>query len=320
MRQFSIALLLPETVLARLLALSWVAGAVFAASPVAAQDKPVAQTILFIGNSFTYGANAPVWKYRATSVTDLNHDGVGGVPALFKLFTEEAGLNYAVSLETAGGKSLKWHWDNKRAEIDRAWDHVVMQEYSTLDPDAPGDATNMVAYTKRLAEMFVARNAKAEISLTATWSRPDQTYLKSGHWYGQLITQMALDIRRGYDQAAKTSPAIDKVHAAGEAFNCAITAGIANPDPYKSLDFGKIDLWSFDHYHASTFGYYLEALIVFGDVTGKDTRALGPHETAAAELGISPEDAIRFQNLAWVMVSGRRCDKAAIDEGMVAKR
>ena len=300
--------------MAKYQALSWLAGIAFAVSPVGAQERPLAQTILFVGNSFTYGANSPVWKYRADSVTDLNHDGVGGVPALFKLFSEEAGLHYAVSLETAGGKSLKWHWDNKRADLDRAWDHVVMQEYSTLDPDAPGDPTKMIAYTQRLASMFAARNGKVEISLTATWSRPDQTYLKTGHWYGQPITQMAIDIRHGYDKAARSSLAVDKVHAAGEAFNCAIKAGIAKPNPYRPLDFGKVDLWSYDHYHASTLGYYLEALIVFGDVTGKDPRVLGSHERAAEELGISPGDAARFQTLAWVMVSGRSCDKAAIDD------
>ena len=54
---------------------------------------PRAETILFVGNSFTYGAYSPVWKYRAGTVTDLNNEGVGGVPALFKLFTQEAGLD-----------------------------------------------------------------------------------------------------------------------------------------------------------------------------------------------------------------------------------
>ena len=34
------------------------------------------ETILFVGNSFTFGADSPVWKYRSSSVTDLNRDGV----------------------------------------------------------------------------------------------------------------------------------------------------------------------------------------------------------------------------------------------------
>lgn len=283
-----------------------------ATTPVSAQDVAPPQTIVFIGNSFTYGANSPVWKYRADTVTDLNHadldhGGVGGVPALFKLFTQESGLNYTVSLETSPGKSFKWHWDNKQALIDRPWDHVVMQEYSTLDPDAPGNPATTIAYTKRLSDLFAARNPKVEISLTATWSRPDQTYQKSGHWYGQPITQMALDIRHAIDLAAKTSPAIDKVHPVGEAFTCAITTGVADPNPYDGTSFGQIDLWSWDHYHASTFGYYLEALTIYADVTGNDPRALGARETAAEELGISPTDAVRLQRVAANITTGLPC-------------
>ena len=45
-----------------------------------------ATSILFIGNSFTFGAGSPVHFYRADTVTDLNKEGIGGVPALFKSF------------------------------------------------------------------------------------------------------------------------------------------------------------------------------------------------------------------------------------------
>lgn len=287
-----------------------IGGALWAAAPVCAQDQASPRTIVFVGNSFTYGANSAVWKYRANTVTDLNHDGVGGVPALFKLFTEETGLNYAVSLETSPGKTFKWHWENRLAALDRAWDHVVMQEYSTLDPVAPGNPAGTVAYTHRFADLFVARNPKVEVSLTATWSRPDLTYPKSGHWYGQSIAQMALDVRHGDDQAARVSPVIDKVHPVGEAFTCAITAGVAGPNPYQGTAFGTVDLWSWDHYHASTHGYYLEALVIFGDVTGKDPRMLGSREIAAEELGISPTDAVRLQRVAWLTLSGQACDAA----------
>ena len=167
----------------------------FAAMPAAAQDAAPAPSILFIGNSFTYGAKSPVWRYRANSVTDLNHEGVGGVPALFKLFTAEAGLDYTVSLETAGGKSLGWHWENRRAVVDRPWDHVVLQELSVLDADAPGNPAHTIVDVRRLAGLFAARNPKVEISLTATWSRPDETYPAAGHWHGQPITRMAIDLR-----------------------------------------------------------------------------------------------------------------------------
>ena len=59
------------------------------APPVATAIRP--RSILFVGNSFTQGAHSAVKRYRADAVTDLNGDGYGGVPALFKTFTEEVG-------------------------------------------------------------------------------------------------------------------------------------------------------------------------------------------------------------------------------------
>src|ERR1700712_5721745 len=76
----------------------WVAISAFAGLSLiaSATSAMAAESVLFIGNSFTYGALSPVWKYRAASVTDLNGGGVGGVPALFKLFANEAKLDYDV--------------------------------------------------------------------------------------------------------------------------------------------------------------------------------------------------------------------------------
>ena len=47
--------------------------------------------------------------YRAETVTDLNGEGNGGVPALFKSFTQQAGLPDDVFLETHPGVGLDWH-------------------------------------------------------------------------------------------------------------------------------------------------------------------------------------------------------------------
>ena len=56
---------------------------------IIAATQAVADTsILFIGNSFTYGWGSSTRHYRANTVTDLNNEGVGGVPALFKSFTQ----------------------------------------------------------------------------------------------------------------------------------------------------------------------------------------------------------------------------------------
>jgi hypothetical protein len=81
-----------------------------------------AKTILFVGNSFTYGELSPVMRFKPQSVTDLNRTGIGGVPALFKEFTVQAGLDYEVSLETVPGIGLDYHFAQKRALLDRNWD------------------------------------------------------------------------------------------------------------------------------------------------------------------------------------------------------
>lgn len=263
--------------------------------PAAAQ----ARTILFIGNSFTFGANSPVWRYNAGLVHDLNGDGVGGVPALFKLFTDEAGLHYDVSLETSPGQTLKFHYTQKRQQIDRAWDHVVMQEYSTLSPDKPGDPAVFRQYADRLARLFVARNPAVDIRLLATWSRPDQTYRPGGHWYGKPIQAMGEDLQKAYGQVAAGNRAIAAVIPVGSAFNRAIAEGVADPNPYDGISYNQVDLWSFDHYHASVYGYYLEALMDFGSLTGKDPRSLGSNEKAARELGLSGEQAEALQRIAY---------------------
>src|SRR5688500_14809812 len=70
-------------------------------------------SILFIGNSFTFGSGSAVRYYRNNTVTDLNNEGIGGVPALFKVFTVQAGLSFDVSLETRGGVGLDFHLQNK---------------------------------------------------------------------------------------------------------------------------------------------------------------------------------------------------------------
>src|SRR6187402_3612157 len=84
-------------------------------------------SILFIGNSFTFAAGSPVRFYRADTVTDLNGEGIGGVPALFKSFATQAGLEYEVSLETNPGVGLDWHLANRLDILrKRPWDIVVM--------------------------------------------------------------------------------------------------------------------------------------------------------------------------------------------------
>ena len=264
-----------------------------------------AETILFIGNSYTFGAASPAWKYRADSVTDLNGDGVGGVPALFKSFTVQRGLDYRVSLETAGGKDLRWHWENRAPLLDRAWDYVVLQEYSSINKLRPGDPADFLAFSRRFADLFRARNAGVEIYLTATWSRPDQIYPAAGAWHGTPIAAQALALRAEADRAAAAAR-VSGVLPVGQAFLRAIETGFADSNPYDGIAFGQVDLWAWDHYHGSLFGYYLEALILFGRVTGQDPRLLGRDEVSGQDLGLSRDQAERLQHIAFETLAAEK--------------
>ncbi len=280
-----------------------------AAFPAAANGAGVTvraggKKILFIGNSFTFGAGSPVQRFRINSVTDLNGTtNKSGVPALFKSFTEQAGLHFDVNHETVGGKGLDFHLTNKTAVIARPWDCVVMHGYSTLNQAKPGDAGLLVKSTKQMAELLHDKNPKVEIWLVATWTRADLVYKGSGPWFGTPIEKMAEDVRAGYDSAKAATPLVHGVVPTGEAWNRAFTEKIADPNPYDGITPGQIDLWTKDHYHASSYGYYLSALMIIGDITGLDPRSLGDKESAAVELGFTTGQTKALQRVAYEELS-----------------
>ncbi len=266
-----------------------------------------ATDILFIGNSFTYAAGSAVRTWRADSVNDLNAQGIGGMPALFKALTQQAGLKYDVSLETQGGVGIDWHLENKLGVIgQRPWDMVVMHGYSTLDAKKPGDPATLVASTKQMAEFLAGRNPGVDVRLLATWTRADQTYEAKGAWFGKPIEAMGRDVRAGYDRAAAgAAPIVKGVIPVGDAWLRAMASGVADANPYDGIEAGKLDLWTYDHYHASSYGYYLEALVVFGAITGRDPRSLGENECAAFELGLSTAQAAALQQVAFDELASR---------------
>jgi hypothetical protein len=268
-------------------------------APAPAAEKAAApRTILFIGNSFTQGAHSAARNWHAGTVTDLNGAGYGGVPALFKLFCEQAGLDYAVSLETQGGKTLGFHYDERRGRFDRSWDVVVLQELSVLNRAKPGDTAHYLRDVARLTSLFKARNPAVDIRLVATWTRADQTYTPEGHWYGRPVTAMADELRAAADRARAANPGVTGILPVGQAWNRAIADHVADPNPYDGIGYGELDLWAYDHYHASVAGYYLSALVTFGAITGIDPTTLGAKEKGADELGLSDAQAAALQRVA----------------------
>ena len=106
-------------------------------------DAQQGRTILFVGNSFTFGSGSAVRYWQANTVTDLNDEGTGGVPALFESFTEQVGLDYDVYLETRGGSGFEFHLAEKSAELRWLFSEIALvhaqnrvlirQELSFLD-------------------------------------------------------------------------------------------------------------------------------------------------------------------------------------------
>jgi hypothetical protein len=266
-----------------------------------------AETVLFVGNSFTFGALSPVRAYRPDLVTDLNGEGIGGVPALVATFASEAGAPWQISLETYPGADLQFHYDARRTKLSGRWDVVILQGYSTLSKAHPGDPSEHVAAAARLAAMFKHANPRTRIDLVTSWSRADQTYRPTGHWFGKPIAAMVGDIAAANALAIRTDPAIEGAIPVGQAWNRAMDEGVADPNPYDGVAFGQLDLWATDQYHASAYGYYLEALVIFGAVSGRDPRVLGTAEKAGFDLGFSPEIVLSLERIAAeeLMASGK---------------
>lgn len=124
-----------------------------AATLLAASAQAETTTVLFVGNSYTFGRADPVMSYNTANVRDLteamwlaNPSGSnayephpwGGVAGIFQRLTFQAGLDYEVAMSTRNAASLRGHllntngagW-NLRGNIGlESWDQVVLQEQS----------------------------------------------------------------------------------------------------------------------------------------------------------------------------------------------
>jgi hypothetical protein len=109
--------------------------------------------VLFVGNSYTFGRADPVMSYNAANVTDLtyamwlaNPTGSnldephpwGGIPGVFKKMTDQAGLEYDVSISARNAATLRGHylnsnpagWDLRGNVATQRYDIVMLQDQS----------------------------------------------------------------------------------------------------------------------------------------------------------------------------------------------
>jgi hypothetical protein len=192
--------------------------------------------------------------------------------------------------------------------------------------------------TPRVIPRNLNANADAKVYLTQTWARPDMVFphlatiadanypavpdgrpivdtlggtLPDGYpdtlYYAtEGLAGMTADLRAVFNAKAQANPALAGVVPVGDAFQRALDTGIAKADgfynemgtyaPDRPQD--KINLWWIDYLHASKYGSYLSALVLFGKITAVDPWSFGANEQAAADLGISPGDAVKLQQVA----------------------
>jgi hypothetical protein len=123
--------------------------------------------------------------------------------------------------------------------------------------------------------------------------------------YFDDLESMTDELAVSYEQAFERplddgSVGFTAIAPVGEAFMRAVTDGVATRDMWATdaATDGLIDLWFDDGTHASKYGSYLSALVLFGRLTSVDPWSFGANEQAAADLGISPHDAVKLQKVA----------------------
>ena len=284
-----------------------------AQSPPSPAAPPSA--ILFVGNSFLHCKYLPLRRYNAENIKDENFGlplsdprgekaesgPYGGIPGIFKKFTDEAGVPYDVHVEAVSAKPLEYHYEHALPVIAQAkWDAVVLQDYSTGPlPTARGGKPERFLKNAALLEQAVhAANPHARMYLYETWPRADLIHGAKAPYAGESVDAMASDLHDAYYRAFAENGHFEGVAPIGDAWQAAIHAGLAQADPYRTEQDDKIDLWGEDDYHPSAEGAYLAALACFQQITGKDARSLGAGERAAADLGIAAEDAVKLQEIA----------------------
>jgi hypothetical protein len=232
-------------------------------------EPPTALSILFIGNSFTFGGPIP------RIVDDLAVDAGWPDPD--------------VDSETVGGYSLARHRDRSEtvAAVDRGgWDVVVLQEFSTGPTDGLGNPEQFKADATWFHDRIRETSPGARIVLYETWARhADHAYYPGSF---DDPADMQAQLRFHYDDCAEryipenadlvVEPSIE-VAPAGDAWE----AHLQSDEPLR--------LHHTDDWHAGSRGQYLNGLVIYSTIYHRATAGRTP-------LGRSIEDARVLQAVA----------------------
>ena len=150
------------------------------------------QSILFVGNSYTFGRVDPVMSYNHENIDDLTRPRPddpdpnftdtagtrvwephpwGGVPGIFKQLADQAGAEFDVSMSARNAATLRGHflntanadWDLRGNIASKKWDIVLIQEQSDAAlPAGRGANANIPqfgAYADKIEQFVHVGNA-----------------------------------------------------------------------------------------------------------------------------------------------------------------
>ena len=225
------------------------------------------KNLLFYGNSFTGSG--------------------GGVHRIVRDIAVAAGhARPHIYGQVVGGQTLQYHLDNWTSVITsgipqgEAWDHVVMQEFSTRPTFHPtfGDVPAFLSASDGLYQAVLDHSPDAQAVMFETWARgPGHSYYPN-QWPDPATMQS--ELRTNYHLAVDN---LNTNHGEGSAEYAAVG------DAFEAGNF-DLSLYGGDIYHASNRGALLISLVLYGtiydDMTTTDIDLTG----VAAGLGLDEAD------------------------------
>ncbi len=253
-----------------------------------------AQSILFVGNSFTFRPK----NTGIGVVTDLNKTttSASGVPGFFEALAEAGGKKPVVTMEAVSGQALAFHYEKRLPLITKPWDIVILEDHSIGPLVVNGDTASrdlFRTHVKKFKELFVAQNPSVKIWLYETWARPDLVKLRQF----ASMQQMQEELHKAYSEAAHDFSLKGWVPV-GDSFLATVKQGLAD-NPVTPVTEGPLKIWDNDNHHQSSIGAYLAALLFYGAIYDADPRALPAENAVTKYLNLSAEDGKKLQAVAW---------------------
>jgi len=239
---------------------------IFLAVSVHAQNNDTLR-VLFVGNSHTYFNNMPI---------------------LFDSLSQSGGRAVITGMCAPGGFTLEEH-STYTLTLDMiyqgTWHYVVLQEQSQIPTINYWRFNSMYPAARRLDSMITQHNESTAFFMTWGWKYGGQmVYNGDSSPFFVNYFHMQESVRVAYESIATELSA--KLCPVGMAWKRARTIDTL------------VDLWAEDNYHPSLKGSYLAACVFYSVFFNSSPLGLSYY------AGLSPEDALFFQYVAWQTVSG----------------